>query len=194
MLPEPIAVTLLVIDALEQVGALYVIGGSLASTVHGVVRTTLDTDIVADLNLQQARPFADLLAGAFYLDSESIRHAIRIRSSFNVIHLATMFKVDVFVPKGRPFDRQQMARRQPWVADPDSGRVFFVASPEDTILAKLAWYRLGDEISDRQWRDILGVLAVQGDRLDFAYMRQWAAILDVSDLLERVLGENRGAA
>ena len=108
MLPEPIAVTLLVIDALEQVGARYVIGGSLASTVHGVVRTTLDTDIVADLSLRQAQPFADLLAGAFYLDLESIRHAIRIRSSFNVIHLATMFKVDVFIPKDRPFDRQQL--------------------------------------------------------------------------------------
>ena len=67
--------------------------------------------------------------------------------------------------------------------------MFFVASPEDTILAKLEWYRLGDEISDRQWRDILGVLAVQGDRLDFAYMRQWAATLDVSDLLERALDE-----
>ena len=191
MLPEPIAVTLLVIDALEQVGALYVIGGSLASTVHGVVRTTLDTDIVADLNLQQARPFADLLAGTFYLGTDSIHDAIRKHSSFNVIHLATMFKVDIFIPKGRPFDRQQLDRRQPWVADPDSGRVFFVATPEDTVLAKLAWYRLGDEISDRQWRDILGVLAVQGDRLDFAYMRQWAATLDVSDLLERALAETQ---
>jgi len=189
MLPEPIAVTLQVIDALEQVGAAYVIGGSLASTVHGVVRTTLDTDIVADLNLQQARPFADLLAGTFYLDTDSIHDAIRKHSSFNVIHLATMFKVDIFIPKGRPFDRQQLDRRQPWVADPDSGRMIYVATPEDTVLAKLAWYRLGDEISDRQWRDILGVLAVQGDRLDFAYMRQWAATLDVSDLLERALGE-----
>ena len=108
-----------------------------------------------------------------------------------MIHLATMFKVDVFVPKGRPFDRQQLARRQPWVADPDSGRMIYVATPEDTVLAKLAWYRLGDEISDRQWRDILGVLAVQGDRLDFAYMRQWAATLDVGDLLERALAETK---
>jgi len=191
MLPEPIAVTLQVIDALEQVDAAYVIGGSLASTIHGVVRTTLDTDIVADLNLQHARPFADLLAGAFYLDIDSIHDAIRKHSSFNVIHLATMFKVDVFIPKGRPFDRQQLDRRQPWVADPDSGRIIYVATPEDTILAKLAWYRLGDEISDRQWRDILGVLAVQGDRLDFAYMRQWAATLDVSDLLERALAETK---
>ena len=195
MLPEPIAVTLRVIDALEQVGAAYVIGGSLASTIHGVVRTTLDTDIVADLTLRQAQPFAELLAGAFYLDLDAIRHAIRQRSSFNVIHLATMFKVYLFIPKERPFDRQQLARRQSWVVDPDSGRTIYVTTPEDTILAKLAWYRLGDEVSDRQWRDILGVLAVQGDRLDFAYMRQWAASLGVSDLLERALaGRGQGQA
>lgn len=189
MLPEPIAVTLQVIAALEQVGATYVIGGSLASTIHGVVRTTLDTDIVADLRLQQAQPFAELLADAFYLDLDTIRHAIQQRSSFNVIHLATMFKVDIFVSKGRPFDRQQLDRRQRWIADPDSGRTIYVATPEDTVLTKLAWYRLGGEISDRQWRDILGVLAVQGDRLDLVYLRQWADALDVSDLLQRALGE-----
>ena len=128
MLPEPIAVTSQVIDALEQVGAAYVIGGSLASTIHGVVRTTLDTDIVADLTLQQAQPFAELLVG-FYLDLDAIRHAIRQQSAFNVIHLATMFKVDIFIPKNRPFDRQQLARRQPWTVDPDSGRVFYRSQP-----------------------------------------------------------------
>jgi len=189
MLPEPIAVTLQVADALERVGVPYLIGGSLASTIHGVVRATLDADILAELTLHQAQPFADLLAGTFYLDRATIQDAIRQRTSFNVIHLATMFKVDVFVSKGRPFDRQMLARRQPWVVDPDAGRLIYVATPEDTVLTKLAWYRSGGEVSDRQWRDVLGVLIVQGDRLDFAYMRQWATDLSVLDLLERALDE-----
>lgn len=107
MISDPIAVTLQVFDALEQVGAAYVIGGSLASTIHGVVRTTLGTDIVADLSLRQAQPFAEPLTGTFYLDKDTIRDAIRTRGSFNVIHLATMFKVDIFIPKQRPSDRQR---------------------------------------------------------------------------------------
>ena len=189
MLPEPIAVTLLVADALERVGAAYLIGGSLASTIHGVVRTTLDADILADLKMQHAQPFADLLAASFYLDIDAVRHAIRQRSSFNLIHFATMFKVDIFIPKDRPFDRQQLDRREAWIADPDLGLKLYVATPEDTVLAKLAWYRLGGEVSDRQWRDVLGVLRVQRDRLDLAYLRRWAASLALVDLLERVLSE-----
>jgi hypothetical protein len=152
-----------------------------------VVRTTLDTDIVADLHLAQVPPFTQLLASRFYLDAESIRHAVRVRSSFNLIHLPTMFKVDVFVIKDRPFDRQQLARRRPWTADPDSGRVLYVASPEDILLAKMEWYRLGGDVSDRQWRDIIGVLSVQGDRLDRDYLRRWAGALGVLDLPERAL-------
>lgn len=189
MASEQINVTLLVVDALEEVGACYVVGGSLASTIHGVVRTTLDTDIVADLTLAQAQPLADLLGGAFYLDLNTMRDAIQKRTSFNLIHLQTMFKVDVFVAKARQLDRQQLQRRQAWVADPATGRSLYVATAEDTVLAKLVWYRLGDEISDRQWRDILGVLSVQGQRLDLDYLNQFAAELQIDDLLRRALEE-----
>jgi hypothetical protein len=166
-----------------------VIGGSLASAIHGVVRTAVDSDIVTDLNLEQARPSADLLTGGFYLDLDALRHAIRQRSGFNLIHLATMFKVDVFVSKGTSSDEQRLARRQLRVVDPDPDRTMYVATPEDTVLAKLALYRQGDEVSDRQWRDILGVLAVQGERLDLTYMHRWADSLGVSDLLGRAVAE-----
>ena len=189
MLPDPVAVTLMVIEALDGIGVPYLIGGSLASSVHGAVRSTWDTDLVADLRLDHAQPLAEALSGRFFVDVEMILDAIRHRRHFNVVHLETMFKVDVFIPKERGFDRMQIRRRQEHVIWTDPERKAFVASPEDTILAKLDWYRQGDEVSERQWKDVLGVIKVQADRLDVEYLRQGAVELEVADLLERVLAE-----
>jgi hypothetical protein len=186
---EPIAVTLLVIDAMDALGVPYLIGGSLASAVHGVLRATLNTDLVADLRLEHAEPLARALGGTFYVDAESIREAVLHQRSFNVIHLETMFKVDVFVVKKRPFHHSQMERRLAQVIATDPDRTAYVATAEDTILAKLEWYRLGGDVSEQQWRDVLGVMKVQADRLDLAYLRQWAAQLNISDLLERAIKE-----
>ena len=187
MLSEPIAVTLGVIEALVGLGVPYLIGGSLASAVHGVARATVDADLVADLRPEHAEPLARALGDAFYADVETIRDAIRQRSHFNVIHLETMFKVDVFVHKQRPFDQAQFERRADQVVATDPDRTAYVASAEDTILTKLEWYRLGGDVSERQWRDALGVLKVQGERLDTVYLRRWASALGVADLLEEAL-------
>jgi hypothetical protein len=189
MLSEPIAVTLLVVDALEALGVSYAIGGSLSSALHGVMRSTLDADLVADLRLEHAAPLAQALSGAFYADAEMIRDAIRRHVYFNVIHLQTAFKVDVFVIKARAFDRAQLARRQSRLLSEDPARYAYVTSAEDIVLSKLEWYRMGGQVSDRQWRDVLGVLAVQGKWIDVAYMRAMAVKLGVSDLLERALQE-----
>lgn len=187
MLSEPIAVTLLVIDALNRLDVPYLIGGSLASTVHGLVRTTQDADLVADLRPEQATPLVQALGDAFYASFEAIQAAIRQRSSFNLIHLETMFKIDVFVSKQRPFDQAQFERRTIQVVAAEPEQTAYVASAEDTVLAKLEWYRLGGEVSERQWRDILGVLKVQGERLDRAYLQRWAVELGVADLLQQAL-------
>jgi len=186
---DPIAVTLLVIDALDALGVPYLIGGSLASAVHGVLRATLDTGLVADLRLEHAEPLARALGGTFYVDAEFIREAVLHQRSFNVIHLETMFKVDVFVVKNRPFHHSQMERRMAQVIATDPDRTAYVATAEDTILAKLEWYHMGGDVSEQQWRDVLGVMKVQADRLDLAYLRQWAAQLNISDLLERAIKE-----
>lgn len=189
MLSEPIAVTMQVVETLEMLGVPYLIGGSLASAVHGTVRATLDADIVADLRLDHADPLAQALGDAFYVDAEAIRDAIHRRSSFNVIHLETMFKVDVFVMKHRPFDQAQFGRRIEQVLATDPECTAYVASAEDTILAKLEWYRKGGEVSERQWRDVVGLFRVQGSLLDHVYLQKWGAELGVDDLLERAIAE-----
>ena len=184
---EPIQVTMQVVDVLEKLGIDYVIGGSLASALHGVARATMDSDIVADFGAEHVIPFVDAIKSTFYVDDEMIRDAIRAHRSFNVIHLATLFKVDIFVAKEREFDRLQIARRSSYVLSAERNESAYVARAEDTILAKLEWYRMGDEVSDRQWKDILGVIKVQSDKLDMEYLRRGANLLKVADLLERAL-------
>jgi len=180
-------VTLKVTGVLERLGVAYLISGSLASTLYGMVRTTQDANIVAEMTLEHLPAFVAALQDEFYVDDEMIVEAIQRRSSFNIIHRETMFKVDVFVPAPRPFLRAQLSRvkRHTFAAKGGTGAMF--ASPEDVILSKLEWYRLGSEVSERQWRDVIGVLKVCAGELDLDYLCRWADELGVADLLERAL-------
>ena len=189
MQSEATRITMLVTQALEQFGIPYAVGGSLASSLHGVMRSTLDVDIVADMKLEHIPLLVAALSKEFYADDEMMRDAIEHHSSFNLIHYETAFKVDIFIRKPRDFDRMQLERRQASVIATDPERTIYVTSPEDTILAKLEWYRLGGETSDRQWRDILGVLKTRAGDLDLAYLQKWAGELNVGDLLERAMSE-----
>lgn len=190
MLVEPLGVTLLVIEAFERLHIPYLIGGSLASALHGTARSTLDADLVAEIQFEQVNPLVELLQKDFYIDDEMIMDAIQQQTSFNIIHLPTAFKVDVFIPKTRSFDRMQFQRRRLEVVANKPERKAYVATAEDIVLAKLEWFRMGGEVSDRQWRDILGVIKVQEGRLDMDYLQKWAVELGVVDLLQRALKES----
>jgi hypothetical protein len=184
-----LAVALQVTDTLKSLNIPYVIGGSMASIVHGTIRSTLDIDMVVDLKLDQIGMFIDPLKDDFYIDETAVQRAVNQRSNFNIVHLETMFKVDIFIPRDRHFDRQQLARRVSIRVDPNSDVELWVLSPEDIILAKLEWYWLGGGISDRQWLDIQGVLRSLQSDLDLSYLKKSARSLKVEDLLEQALQE-----
>ncbi len=184
---DPIETALLVARALDALGIPNTIGGSIASSFAGEPRASIDIDIVAAIEERHVAPLVSALAGDFYLDEAALRRAVAARSSANAIHRTTQLKVDLFVAGGTPLDAQQLARRV--AVDLGDGRVLHVHPPEDILLQKLRWYRRGGEASERQWRDICAIVRVQGERLDRSYVRAGAAVLGVSDLLERALDE-----
>jgi hypothetical protein len=175
-----------VVAVFEQLGIEYYIGGSVGSSTYGIPRATFDVDLIADLRQEHVRSFVTRLETEYYVDEDMIQDAITHRSSFNIIYLDSMLKVDVFLPKARSFDQEEYRRVQQEVLV-NGTRPFMMASAEDTLLHKLEWYRMGNEISDRQWNDILGILKVRGTMLDMGYLRTWAAQLHVTDLLDRAL-------
>ncbi len=183
---DPFAVVSEVIAVFDDIGIPYVIGGSFASSVHGFPRTTNDIDLVADIRAEHVHPLVERLTEDFYVEPGAVTQAIRLETSFNLINHETAFKVDVFVCGGHPFRKAQLSHaRTEQVRD----ACVRVLSPEDTVLAKLQWYRQGGAVSERQWRDVVEVLLVQGDRLDLDYLRGEAERMGLGDLLARAMGD-----
>ncbi len=165
------------------------LGGSLASSILGEPRSTHDIDLAVLLPEQQVEAVAARLESRFFVDVESARDAVRRRGMFNVFHRETMLKVDVFVVTDDAFERERMRRRTFVELSDASPQRVALSTPEDLVVRKLAWFRDGGGVSDRQWRDVLGVLKLQRGRLDLVHMRRWAAHLAVAELLERALVE-----
>ena len=185
----PISVLSLVTTELEKLNIRYVLVGSFASSIYGLYRATADIDILADIKAEQVSPLHKALEEAFYVDELSMRRAIARGHSFNAIHFDSVFKVDFFVASDDEFAATQLNRRRLRTISPDRTDEVYVASAEDTVLAKLRWFRAGNETSTNQWNDVLGILSVLEGRLDAVYMSSWAERLRVDDLLERALDE-----
>jgi hypothetical protein len=192
--PDLLAALGPVLDALTVLGVPHFVGGSIASSAHGLARASIDADVVAELQPEHASRLVAGLAEAYYLSEDRVREAIARRRSFNAIHLETMLKVDVFVSKDRPFDRRAMARARPQPVGEGETQVLPLASAEDVVLAKLEWFRAGGEVSERQWSDVIGVLRVAGEGLDLLYLKSGAIELGVADLLDRALEVAAGPA
>jgi hypothetical protein len=168
----------------------YYVGGSVASSLQGEVRATEDLDLVTDLTRSQSEQLINAMSGEFYISDVAIADALAGRtSSFNVIHQATIEKADIFILRNDAFARSKMARRQLYTASAEPDMAFYLCSAEDIILQKLVWFRMTKNESQKQWRDILGVLKLQGENLDFNYLWQWADIIGVTETLPQALTE-----
>ena len=178
-------------EVLERAGIRYFVGGSVASSMHGVPRYTSDLDLVVDLSEAQLPALLAAAGPDFDIDEESLREEARRRGSWNIFHVPSMLKIDLFFLKGDPFSASQLARRVALEIVP--GRKVYFASAEDVVLRKLLWHREGNESSGQQIPDVVAVLKVKRGELDVGYLDQWAARLGVADLLARARAMAGGA-
>lgn len=178
------------VEVLEEMELPFAIGGSIASATFGVARATQDIDLVIDLNPGQAFLLAQRLEDRFAVDAEDARDAISRNCAFNLIHLNSAYKFDIFPATFFAHGQDELRRRR---MVSGTGLVMDgevpVVSPEDIILAKLAWYRKGNGTSERQWRDLESVWQTRGEDLDRPYLEQWASKMRTSDLLRKLIGE-----
>lgn len=184
---DPITLARKIITILESLGIAYYIGGSVASSVWGESRYTEDLDLVIELTPTNAQPLLEaFLNAAFYITDVAVEDALNRRcSSFNILDNETLEKADLFILENTPFDQIKMERRISYLL-PD-GTTLWMASPEDIVLQKIVWGK-GSQ-SEKQWRDILGVLKLQAERLDFQYLWHWSTELGIAEALDQAFYE-----
>lgn len=188
--PDLLEATEPVARAFEKLGIRYFIGGSIASSAYGIARSTMDVDIISNLAVMHVSSLVGILESSYYIDENMILDAIKEGSCFNIIHLSTMLKIDIFISSNSAYDMKAFSRRREDTLDEDNDTIkFYLASPEDIIISKLVWYRLGREVYERQWTDLLGVMKVQKNCLDIKYLYHWASDQRVLDLLEKAFDD-----
>lgn len=173
-------------EILDELGVPYALGGSMASSLLGEPRSTVDVDLAVQLDERSGEALLERVDALFYVPQDDAREAIRTHTAFNLLDTASALKVDLFVVGDGLLDRRQIERRV-LVALPGAPGGVWVTSGEDQVLRKLDWRRQGGSLADRQWRDVVGILRVHGDSLDLAYLRSTAAALSLASDLEDAL-------
>jgi hypothetical protein len=186
---EPLQVLQAVVSTLERLGIPSMLVGSFASSSYSLTRITQDADLIVKLNQEHIDEFVQAFSDAFFVDRGLIEQALKRRSSFNIIHLETTFKVDFFVMPDSSYGEEEFSRRTLRQLDPRIDFITYVQTAEDVVLSKLDWFRQGGGASENQWRDVTGILKAQAGRLDIGYLQKWAAELGVTELLERARHE-----
>lgn len=167
---------------LNGAGIHYMLTGSMASNAWGIPRTTHDIDFVVQVPPSQTARLAEAFTGDYFLDEATIRTAYQPPHQFNAIHVPSALKIDFWMLRAVPFERQMFARR---LRHEILAQTAWIATPEDVILHKLYWNQISP--SDRQLQDAAGIVAVQQGGLDEAYLRRWATELGVGNALEDLL-------
>lgn len=187
---QPGAVELIIRVAaiLDELEIDYALGGSFASSIFGEPRATADVDVALVIEPEKGETLLERVGLEFYVPLNAARAAIRSNDAFHLLASEHALKVDLFVLGDGLLDRRQIERRV-LVPLPGARPGVWVTSPEDQVLRKLDWYRQGGSVSDRQWRDVVGIILVQGDSLDIGYLRDTARSVGLDDLLDRVLAD-----
>ncbi|MBE0537796.1 MAG: hypothetical protein IH624_19220 [Phycisphaerae bacterium] len=189
--PDDLSILRNLVGIFDALGIAYAVGGSMASSVYGRVRFTQDADLTVEPFAAKAQQFLERAAKDYYISADAMRYALDHRTSFNIniIHIGTAFKIDLFIRGESEFQKQLIPRRRMVRLSENDEAPFAVVSPEDILLLKLTWYVQGGRTSDRQRDDVKGILATQQNTLDFAYLKKWAVVLEVADVLENALKE-----
>ena len=188
--PDIITALKPVVEIFDELSIPYYIGGSIASSIYGIARATMDIDMIADIKINHIPYIKKNLETQYYIDEDMIIEAIDKKSSFNLIHLETAIKVDVFILENDPYQKKAIQRKTKDTLNIDDIKTeFYFSSPEDIIINKLLWYELGEQVSEHHWLDILGVIKVQGKSLDKKYLKYWTEKLNLLELIKKAFQE-----
>ncbi len=186
-LDEAVGLAARVAQRLEAGGIDDLIGGSVATGAYGEPRATNDLDVTVRVPASRVRDVPRLLGPEFAVDEEALDEAVRLRRSTNIFYLPSFLKIALFVRRQDPYDRAEFGRKVR--IEPAPGLAFYASSVDDNLLWKLRWFRMGGEVSDQQWRDVLGVLRVSGPVVEPDTLRKWARHHGVDVLLDRALAQ-----